>query len=113
MRPDSRKLIWDASEAVARIQQFIAGKTLADYDADALLSSAVERQLEIVGEALHRFTRADPEAAHSIEEIGRIVGMRNVLAHGYASVDNRLVWDVVTTKLDRLALQLEALAQGT
>ena len=37
--------------------------------------------------------------------------MRNVLAHGYATVDNRLVWDVVTSKLQRLAAQLESLAR--
>ena len=111
MRPESLKLIWDARSAVAKIQEFTAGKTLEDYDAEALLSSAVERQLEIVGEALHRLSRADPETAASIEEISRIIGMRNVLAHGYAVVDNRLVWDVVTSKLQRLAVQLESLAR--
>ena len=111
MQPEARKLVWDASEAVARIREFVAGKTLQAYESDRMLSSAVERQLEIVGEALHRLSRADPGAARSIEEIGRIVGMRNVLAHGYASVDNRLVWDVVTSKLERLAVQLEGLAR--
>ncbi len=111
MRPESRKLIWDAREAVARIQEFTTGKTLDDYNAEVLLSSAVERQLEIVGEALHRLSRLDPQTAAGIEELSRIIGMRNVLAHGYATVDNRLVWDVVTSKLQRLAAQLERLAQ--
>ena len=111
MRPESRKLIWDAREAVARIQEFTTGKTLDNYNAEVLLSSAVERQLEIGGEALHRLSRADPEVAASIDEISRIIGMRNVLAHGYATVDNRLVWDVVTSKLQRLAAQLESLAR--
>jgi uncharacterized protein with HEPN domain len=52
MHPDSRKLLWDALAAADRVRRFTSGKTFEHYQADDLLSSAVERQLGIVGEAL-------------------------------------------------------------
>lgn len=52
MHADAGKLLWDARQAGERIARFTRGKTFDDYLADELLRSAVERQLEIVGEAL-------------------------------------------------------------
>ena len=66
MRPDARKLLWDAQNAAERIARFTAGKTFGDYDADEILRSAVERQFEIVGEAMNQLGRVDPETAAAI-----------------------------------------------
>ena len=73
-----------------------------DYEADAMLRSAVERQFEIVGEALNRLSKEDPTSAERIPDLPRIVAFRNILVHGYAIVDDRIVWEVVTTRLSGL-----------
>ncbi len=109
MRPESKKLLWDAREAAARVERFTAGTNFADYLRNPMVSSAVERQLEILGEALNRLARLDPECATGIPELPKIVGLRNILAHGYDSVDHELVWDIVMTKLPRLAAEIETL----
>ena len=54
MLPDTRKYLWDALEAGKRIGRFTSGKSLETYEADELLRSAVERQFEIIGEALNK-----------------------------------------------------------
>lgn len=67
-----------------------------------MLKSAVERQFEIIGEALNALSKIAPEMAETIPELRRIVAFRNVLIHGYATVDDRLVWGVVEGKLPLL-----------
>jgi uncharacterized protein with HEPN domain len=109
MHADARKLLWDARQATERVARFTHGKTFAEYQADEFLRSAVERQLEIVGEALNQLRRIDAEAAASIPELPRIVGFRNVLIHGYASVDNRIVWGIIEANLDPLRKSLETI----
>lgn len=73
------------------IARFTEGKDYAAYEANEFLRSAVERQFEIVGEAPNRLARLDDEVATQIPDLPRIVAFRNVLIHGYATVDNRLV----------------------
>jgi len=102
MHADAAKLIWDAEQALQRIQRFVARKDFAAYQSDELLRSAVERQFEILGEALNQLLRLDPSIAEKIPELSRIVAFRNILIHGYASVDDRLVWGVVESRLEPL-----------
>lgn len=95
----SGKYLWDAWRAAERVSRFTAGKNFEDYRVDEMLRSAVERQLCIVGEALAALRRADPTLAAGIPEPPRIVAFRNILVHGYATVDDRLVWGVVERDL--------------
>jgi uncharacterized protein with HEPN domain len=109
MHADARKLLWDAQQAAERIARFTLGKRFTDYEADEFLRSAVERQFEVIGEALNQLARIDPQLASQIAELPRIVAFRNVLIHGYATVDNRLVWGVIETSLDPLRDTLASL----
>src|SRR5882757_4617406 len=111
MRPDPRKYLWDALRAAERLGRFVDGKSFADYQADELLKSAVERHFEVIGEALNQLSKVSPELAEQIPELHRIVSFRNILIHGYAMVDDALVWQVLTDKrpaLDQVLQQLLA-----
>jgi len=109
MRREAKKYLFDMQQAVTLLTSFTHGKSFADFSADPLLRSGVERQFEIVGEALTHLAKEDAEVAASISDFRRIIAFRNILIHGYADVDHRLVWDVVETKLPVLAAQLEEL----
>lgn len=87
---------------------FSEGKTFDDYQADAMLRSAVERQFEVIGEALNQLSKVDSGLAAQIPDLRRIVAFRNILIHGYATVDDALVWQVLTERLPTLS---EALRQ--
>jgi uncharacterized protein with HEPN domain len=63
MHADSSKLLWDALQAAERVNRFTAGKTFGSYEQDELLRSGVERQLEVIGEALNQLRRIDPATA--------------------------------------------------
>jgi uncharacterized protein with HEPN domain len=60
MRRDPQAYLWDAQAAVDRILEFTSGRSLDDYLVDAMLRSAVERQFEIVGEALNQLAKTGP-----------------------------------------------------
>lgn len=92
----------DIRSACENLSEFTRGKTLSDYLESALLRSACERQFEIVGEALNRLLRADPTFASKITDWKRIIDFRNRLVHGYASIDDEVVWGVIEGSLDKL-----------
>ncbi len=102
MRPESAALLWDAHAAGTLVAQFIAGVDADNYSTDDLRRSAVERQLEIVGEALKKLRNADPETAQHIPDIARIIGLRNILAHGYAVIDDAVVWSAASQRVPEL-----------
>lgn len=117
MRRDPRAYLWDAQHAADLVAKFSNGKSFSDYESDELLKSAVERQFEIIGEALNQLSKVAPELAASIPDLPRIVAFRNVLVHGYATVDDALVWQLVADKLpglqDVLRKQLDEADPGT
>lgn len=109
MQPRAAALLWDLLTATTRIQGFVAGKTWDDYAADILLRSGVERQFEIAGEAMSVLRKEDPETAARVPDVHRIVGMRNVLIHGYAEINDLTVWRTATGDLQSLVQAVEAL----
>jgi uncharacterized protein with HEPN domain len=112
MRLEAKKYLFDIRRAGSLLTEFTAGKNFDAYQADAMLRAAVEREFEIIGEALAQLARLDAAIAARITDHRRIISFRNLLIHGYADVDDRLVWDVVETKLAVLQREVEALLES-
>jgi uncharacterized protein with HEPN domain len=102
MRLEVRKYLFDMQGAVELIVQFTEGRSLEEYGVDAMMRSAVERQFEILGEALGKLAKLDPALAERIADHRRIIAFRNVLIHGYDTILDEVVWGVVETQLPSL-----------
>jgi uncharacterized protein with HEPN domain len=111
MRLESKTFLEDIRQAVALILDFTRGKTFSNYENDALLRSGVERQFEIIGEALNRLNRVDPATADQISQARRIIGFRNILVHGYDIVENTVVWDIVEKNIPILHKEILSLLE--
>ena len=109
MRLESKKYLYDIVQAARNVAEFTKDRRFSDYEADAMLRAAVERQFEIIGEALRRPSKEDAPTTALVSEHARIIAFRNILVHGYADVDDRIVWDIVQSKLPALLLEIEPL----
>ncbi|MGB5180521.1 MAG: HepT-like ribonuclease domain-containing protein [Gammaproteobacteria bacterium] len=111
MRLESKKYLFDIRQAAGLLTGFTQGKSFADFQGDPMLRSAVERQFEIIGEALAKLAKIDRETAALISEHRRIIAFRNILIHGYAQIDDRLVWGVLDSKLPTLSQEVKKLLE--
>jgi uncharacterized protein with HEPN domain len=109
MQLEARKYLFDIQEACARIADFTAGRAFEDYTQDAMLRSAVERQFEIVGEAMSRLLRTAPDLEPGITDCRKIIAFRNILIHAYATVSDAVVWGTIETNLEVLRDEIAAL----
>jgi uncharacterized protein with HEPN domain len=89
------------------VPRFLANRTLEQYLADDLCQSAVERQLEIAGDALGQLRKLDVKLFSRVPDGPLIVAFRNVLAHGYATLDHRRVYDAASDKVEGLMRVLQ------
>jgi uncharacterized protein with HEPN domain len=103
------KLLVDAIDAIGSAQQFIAGVSLGQYSADKMRRSAVERQLEILGEACARLVKLEPALIDYVENLKLAIDLRNRIIHGYDSVDDEIVYLTVTEDLSALRSDLAKL----
>jgi uncharacterized protein with HEPN domain len=109
MKDHSKKLLLDVVEAGRSIVARCAGRTFVEYEADRWFRRVVEREFEIIGEALNRLDQTDPTTAAAIAELPRIVGFRNRIIHAYGAVDNAIVWGIVEGHLPELLREIQAL----
>lgn len=112
MQPKSPKLLEDIRDAAAFIREAVRGKTLDDYRRERLLRQAIERNFEIIGEAVNRLAQHDSDTAGRISKYRQIVAFRNVLTHGYDLIDDRLVWSTIDEEVPVLLTEVEALLIG-
>ena len=109
MRLESLKSLYDITRAANLALEFAQERTFSDCTSNAMLRSAVERQLAILGEALTQLAKIDSQTASRISEYQRIIAFRNILIHGYAEIDDRIVWSVLQQYLPILKSQAKVL----
>lgn len=111
MNNRTKKLLFDVLESARSIREWSRNRTFAEYEADRQFRRAVEREFEIIGEALRQLTREDPETATQISQLRQIVGFRNRIIHGYDTIDDATVWGVIDGHLPALLAEVEVLLQ--
>ena len=105
---DERVRVLHMRDAAGKALEFMQGKSRVDLDGNEMLSLALTRLLEIIGEAAKNVP-ADIKDAHPNIPWRRIGSTRDRLIHGYFDVDLDVVWDIVTTELPLLVQELEAI----
>ena len=99
MKRDVRTHLEDADKAAEEIADFTAGTDLDGYLGNRMMQKAVERNLEIVGEAMVRLRDDSPETARRIPELKKVIGLRNVLIHKYDKVEPERIWHSILPAL--------------
>ncbi|TXT36134.1 MAG: hypothetical protein FD138_1087 [Planctomycetota bacterium] len=102
MEPKCLKWLDDVWQAAELIQQVTNGITEAGYLRDRFLRCGVERNFEIIGEALNRIRKADPTLAAQIPDSDKIVAFRNLVIHGYDMIRDSDVWRIIQSNLPSL-----------
>lgn len=100
--------LWDIVQAIYRIQEFTANLSYEAFLKSLVIQSAVERQLEILGEAARRLSD-EFRLVHSEIDWRRIIGLRNILIHRYDEILQVTIWTIITSELAPLLIQLEPL----
>jgi uncharacterized protein with HEPN domain len=113
MGPEERilKALEDVQDCASFVIKAAEGKNLSNYRGDRLLRQAIERNLEIIGEAIGRIARLDAATASRISEHRRIIAFRNRLIHGYDLLDDELVWETVKNEVPLLLAEVEVLIE--
>lgn len=101
------KSLYDIQKAIQEIDLFFLekGNDKVIYLNDILLQRAVERNFEIIGEAINRILKVDQD--FPITSAYRIVGLRNQIIHGYDNLSDDLMWSVITLHLPLLKTEVE------
>jgi len=100
--------LWDMLQAAVKIQRFLKNQTFENFLEDDMLRAAVERNLEIIGEAARRLSE-EFKQEHPEIPWRQIIALRNVLIHEYDDIDYQEIWKVATFHLPRLIEQIRPL----
>jgi uncharacterized protein with HEPN domain len=99
--------LFDILQAIEDIESFIENdsKKFENYRSDLKTKRAIERELEIIGEAFNRILKKN--SGFQCENIHKIIGTRNKIIHGYDSLSDELIWSIVINHLPRLKVEVE------
>src|SRR5437667_11944214 len=98
-------LLDDIRTSISKIERYIASLNEASFLADEKTIDAVVRNLEIIGEAAKQLP-AELKTRYPAIQWSQIAGLRNRIVHDYAGIDLQLVWQIVTTAIPTLAVQI-------
>lgn len=104
------KFLFDIEVAIESIEKYLGDKRdFTVYKSNKMLRRAVEREFEIIGEALYRIEKIDPDIEISGKRL--IIGMRNRVIHGYDRIDDEIVWGTIVRHLPILKAEISRLIQ--
>lgn len=106
-----KSYLWDMLQAVQVLQVYTEGRSLSEFLDNQMLRDAVEREFQILGQALVRLKRIDSETADRISNQEEIIGFRNVLVHEYNRIDPEQVWRTIQNDLPGLRVELETMLE--
>ncbi|MEK6676015.1 MAG: HepT-like ribonuclease domain-containing protein [Planctomycetota bacterium] len=109
MHKKTRKLLGDIQDAICFILEAVRDLPLSSYQSDRMRRQAIERNFEIIGEAVNRIVKVDKAIIERISHYSQIIAFRNVLSHGYDLIDDEQVWHVIQESLPSLLQQIEAI----
>ena len=102
------KYLYDIKESINSIEEYLGDKRdFFEYQKNKLLRRGIERELEIIGEAINRILKINSDI--EIPEARRIVDLRNWVIHGYDKVDDVIIWGIISRDIPKLKKQVEKL----
>ena len=108
MKLEIRKFLFDIKESIESIENFLGDKRdFSIYLSDKMLRRAVEREFEIMGEAMNRIEKIDSTVEISSKK--QIIGVRNRVIHGYDKIDNEIIWGIIIRHLPTLKQEIDSL----
>ena len=108
MKPEIKKYLFDIKESIDSIETYLGEKrNFRIYAENKMLRRAIERELEIIAEAINRIDKLD-QSVH-ISSKKQIVGMRNRVIHGYDKIDNEIIWGTIVRHIPILKKDVEEL----
>ena len=100
--------LFDILNSINEIDEYIAGdRTYNNYNNNKILQRAIERNLEIIGEAMNRILKIDKSI--SIQNAKEIIDTRNKISHGYDQINHAIIWGIVIKHLPILKSEVEKL----
>ena len=112
MNTEIKAWLYDILSAIEEIESFFVNspKLFADYQKDIRTKRAVERNIEIIGEAMGRILKEDDSV--EITNSRKIVNVRNRIIHGYDSVSDDIFWGIIIRYLPTLKFEIEHLLKS-
>ena len=105
---DIKIFLEDIERSVREIFEFLPEKrNFIEFQKDLKTRKAIERNIEIIGEAMNRILKIDPQ--FPIDESRKIVDTRNRIIHGYDSVSEDVLWLIIVNYLPNLEKQVAAM----
>ena len=106
MKRDIKKYLFDIKTSIDSINDYLGEKrSFIEYQNNKLLRRGIEREIEIIGEAMNRIMKIAPELI--IENARQIVDTRNWVIHGYDKVDDVVIWGIISNHLPKLKNEIE------
>jgi uncharacterized protein with HEPN domain len=103
-----KKYLYDIQVAIESIESFLGeSRDFEVYDSNELLQSGCERKLEIIGEAMNRILKIEPD--FKITNARKIVNFRNFISHEYEDVENDRIWLIIIRDLPKLKIEVNIL----
>jgi uncharacterized protein with HEPN domain len=112
MQPRALKYILDIDALVKEIDSFksLVRNDFFEYQKQLVVKRAVERDLEIIGEAVKELIKLEPNL--EITSARKIISFRNLLAHSYDSVEDEIVWGIIQKNIPVLKSEIHQLLKG-
>ena len=105
MKREIKKYLFDIKVSIDSINDYLGSdRNFFEYQKNKLLRRGIEREIEIIGEAMSRILKIDPTMR--IQNARQIVDTRNWVIHGYDKVDDVIIWGIISKNLPELEKEI-------